>query len=94
MRGVPRDVFELAHYINQPQLPEFIQRFLYDRLNPNAEVYGAHVPLDSCPEFSSSVYVHSSARATFYTPGDLCGVGGMHQERIHSVKSWYGGLAR
>ncbi|KAF8223510.1 hypothetical protein L208DRAFT_1316457 [Tricholoma matsutake] len=92
--GVPHDVFELANYINQPQLPEFIRRFLYDRLNPNAEVDGAHVPLGSCPEFSSSVYVHSSARATFYAPSDLCGVGGMHQERIRSVKSWYGGPAR
>ncbi|KAF8221907.1 hypothetical protein L208DRAFT_1527575, partial [Tricholoma matsutake] len=75
-------------------LPELIQRFLYDQLNPNAKVDGVHVPLDSCPEFSGPVYMHSSAHATFYAPSDLCGVGGMHREQIRSVKSWYRGPAR
>ncbi|GBE87611.1 hypothetical protein SCP_1102880 [Sparassis crispa] len=31
----PRGFAELAHQINQPELPELIRRFLYDQLNPN-----------------------------------------------------------
>ncbi|KAF8236728.1 hypothetical protein L208DRAFT_1523843, partial [Tricholoma matsutake] len=94
LRGVPHDVFELAHHIHQPQLPELIQRFLYDQLNPNAEIDGAHVALDACPKFLGPVYMHLSACATFYALSDLCGVGGMHCERICSVKSWYRGPTR
>ncbi|KAF8261183.1 hypothetical protein EI94DRAFT_1608121, partial [Lactarius quietus] len=33
--------------------------------------------------------VHHSALTTFFVPSDLCGVGGMHQERIRSTPSWY-----
>ena len=31
------------------------------------------------------------AVATFYAPSDLCGVGGMHHQRIHACSSWRNG---
>ncbi|KAH9045906.1 hypothetical protein EDB83DRAFT_2507473 [Lactarius deliciosus] len=34
--------------------------------------------------------MHHSALATFFAPSDLCGTGGMRQERIRSTSSWYG----
>ena len=33
--------------------------------------------------------MHHSALATFFAPSDLCGAGGMRQERIRSTPSWY-----
>ena len=38
--------------------------------------------------------MHNSARATFFAPSDMSGLGGMRHEHIRSVKSWRGGAAR
>lgn len=38
--------------------------------------------------------MYNSARATFYAPSDLSGIGGMHHERIRATRSWYGGSPR
>ncbi|KAJ6622831.1 hypothetical protein B0H10DRAFT_1944422 [Mycena sp. CBHHK59/15] len=40
VRRVPRDVHELALYMEQPCLHELIHRFLFDQLNPNAPIPG------------------------------------------------------
>ncbi|KAK7040508.1 hypothetical protein R3P38DRAFT_2894781 [Favolaschia claudopus] len=94
VRRVPRDVDALGLYMGQPRLCELIRRFLYDQLHPNANISGARVSLDRCPGFSERVFLYSSARATFYAPSDISGVGGMRFERIRATKSWYRGPAR
>ncbi|KAF7336374.1 hypothetical protein MVEN_02186000 [Mycena venus] len=90
----PCDVHELALYMDQPRLHELIRRFLFDQLNPDAPLPGAKIQLDQCPAFAECVYLHNSARAVFYAPSDVSGVGGMHHERIRATKSWYCGPAR
>ncbi|KAK7001854.1 hypothetical protein R3P38DRAFT_3216203 [Favolaschia claudopus] len=94
VRKVPRDVHHLAVHIGQPRLQELIQRFLYDQLNPDARVPGAEAPMADCPEFEECVFMYSSARAVFYAPSDVCGVGGMHHERIRATTLWYRGPPR
>ncbi|KAJ7196663.1 hypothetical protein GGX14DRAFT_375923 [Mycena pura] len=94
VRKVPRDVHELARYMDQPLLHELIRRFLYDVQNPGADIPGSHVDPAHCPPFASKVYMYSSARAIFHAPSDISGVGGMRFERIRATKSWYGGAPR
>ncbi|KAJ7750937.1 hypothetical protein DFH07DRAFT_869023 [Mycena maculata] len=94
IRRVPRDVHELALYMEQPRLHELIRRFLFDQLNPNAPTPGGQIPLAQCPEFSERIFLYHSARAVFYAPSDVSGVGGMHHERIRATKSWYRGPPR
>ncbi|KAJ7206355.1 hypothetical protein GGX14DRAFT_367465 [Mycena pura] len=95
VRKVPRDVHQLAKYIQQPRLHELIRRFLFMQLNPAvSESASSCVHLSECPEFSERVFIYNSARAVFYAPSDVCGIGGMHHERIRAVKSWYRGPPR
>ncbi|KAF8170468.1 hypothetical protein K438DRAFT_1853988 [Mycena galopus ATCC 62051] len=95
VRRVPRDVHLLADYVEQPRLCELIRRFLFDQLNPDAPLPGARIPLELCPEFTTErIYIFNSARAVFYAPSDISGVGGMHHERIRASKSWYRGPPR
>ncbi|KAJ7813455.1 hypothetical protein B0H14DRAFT_3112118 [Mycena olivaceomarginata] len=94
VRKVPRDVHQLAVYLGQPRLHELIRRFLYDQFNPGAPIPGGRVPISDCPEFSERVFIYNSARAVFHAPSDVCGVGGMHHERIRATKSWYRGPPR
>ncbi|KAJ7687658.1 hypothetical protein B0H17DRAFT_1069770 [Mycena rosella] len=95
VRKVPRNVHELAEYLEQPRLCELIRRFLFDQLNPASPVPGGRAALDRCPEFSTErVFIFNSARAVFYAPSDMSGVGGMHHERIRATKSWYRGPPR
>ncbi|KAF7329470.1 hypothetical protein MKEN_00209400 [Mycena kentingensis (nom. inval.)] len=94
VRKVPRDVHQLAKYVHQPRLYELIRRFLFAQLNPDrADEYG-YVPIAECPDFSERVYIFNSARAVYYALSDVCGVGGMHHERIRAMKSWYRGPPR
>ncbi|KAJ6565156.1 hypothetical protein DFH09DRAFT_1474524 [Mycena vulgaris] len=90
VRKVPRDVHQLAVYAGQPRLHELIRRFLFEQLYPLADA----VPLEQYPQFSERVFIYNSARAVFYAPSDVCGIGGMHHERIRAVKSWYRGPPR
>ncbi|KAE9399341.1 hypothetical protein BT96DRAFT_965641 [Gymnopus androsaceus JB14] len=96
--GVPRSLATLAEYVEQPTLPILIRQFLFNQNNPDAPVgmRGCDVPLDSCPELPNTqrIFLHHSARATFFAPSDMSGLGGMRHERICSVKSWPGGPAR
>ena len=66
----------------------------YDQLYPNAEVPGNQVELNLCPQFGSNLKVYNSATATYYTPGDQSGVGGVHCDIIHCTLSWQGEPAR
>ncbi|KAI0054850.1 hypothetical protein BV25DRAFT_1873266 [Artomyces pyxidatus] len=94
VRGLPSDVEELADVVGHPRLPELIRRFLFEQVNPGQDVSGMDVPLEDCPEFSGRVSIFPSAVATYYAPSDMCGVGGMHRERIRSVQSWRRGPPR
>ncbi|KAI0251372.1 hypothetical protein BJV78DRAFT_1316789 [Lactifluus subvellereus] len=92
----PRMIDQLAAYLGQPRLVEYIRRFLYDQSHPNAEICGMDVLLDLCPEISSQlrVNVFHSATSTYYAPSDLSGTGGMHRERIRATPCWKGGPGR
>ncbi|KAJ7511398.1 hypothetical protein B0H11DRAFT_1789547, partial [Mycena galericulata] len=80
--------------MGKPRLHELIRRFLFDQLNPNAPTPGARIALAQCPDFAERIFLYHSARAVFYAPSDVSGVGGMHHERIRATKSWYRGPAR
>jgi hypothetical protein len=94
VRGYPTSVGALATHIGQPRFTELLRRFLYDQLNPNAAISGNDVPLEQCPNFSGRIYVFHSAVARFFAPSDLCGAGGMYQERIRCNPGWRGEYAR
>ena len=94
VRKVPIDIYQFAKHVHQGRLPELTRRYLYDVLNPNAVIPGSQAPLDTLPFVDGPLRLYNSARAVYYAPSDLSGVGGMHQERIRAVRSWYGGPAR
>ncbi len=39
-------------------------------------------------EFTGKVYLYSSAVATYFSPSDVSGIGGMLRERIRSMNKW------
>lgn len=84
----PRYVQDLAVSIQEPSLPLALREFLFLFDNPDS-ISTSHT-LSDLPQFHGRVHVHESAVATFFAPSDLCGAGGMHQERIRSTSSWYG----
>jgi hypothetical protein len=87
---------QLATYLGQPRLVEYIRRFMYDQFHPNAETCGMDVQLNLCPEVSTQlcIKVFHSATSTYYAPSDLSGIGGMHREWICAVPRWKGGPSR
>lgn len=38
--------------------------------------------------------MHLSARAVYYAPSDLCGIKGLHSERLRATPSWHHGAGR
>ncbi|KAF8886311.1 hypothetical protein BD779DRAFT_1611774 [Infundibulicybe gibba] len=94
VRAYPRNATLLGEKIGQPDLEDYIRRFLFDRKNPGAPIPGSHIELDECPEFNGRVFLYPSAIATFYAPSDISGINGMYRERIHATQSWRHGPAR
>jgi hypothetical protein len=92
----PKTLGLLTLYVAEPRLPEYIQRFLYDQLYPDADLCGMDVPLEACPIVSLSlgIKVFHSASATYHAPSDLSGIGGMHREWIRATPSWNNGPGR
>ncbi len=90
-----RRLEQLVVELEQPDLGTHLRRYLYDHLYPELEP-AVDVPLDVCPEISlrTRLSLYRSARAVFYAPSEAAGVGGMHQEYIRCVPSWYGGPGR
>ena len=86
----PRDILDLAKFIQQPGLPLALQQFIFDVDNPDLAGMPSPASLPDLPQFQARIHVHHSALATFFAPSDLCGAGGMRQERIRSTPSWYG----
>jgi hypothetical protein len=89
-RGYPNSIEALAVHIKQPQFPELLRCFLYNQLNPGADISPDDIPLHRCPVFNGQISVYHSAVARFFAPSDLCGAGGMYQERIRSNPNWHG----
>ncbi|KZP34143.1 hypothetical protein FIBSPDRAFT_906343 [Athelia psychrophila] len=92
--GYPRRIVQLAAHISQPAFPDLLRRFLYDQLNPGAEIAGADIAISDCPMFAGKVCVYPSAGVTFYAPSDPSSLSGLRRERIRSVRSWRRGPAR
>ncbi|TBU40371.1 hypothetical protein BD309DRAFT_993112 [Dichomitus squalens] len=89
-------IYILAETLHIPRLHEYMRRFLYDQLEPNAPVAGDIVNIEQCPEISplTSISVYRHAKATFYAPSELAGPNGMHREIIRCNPRWYGDKAR
>ena len=74
--------------IEQPNFPHLIQKFIYNQQHPN------NIPnADILPTFYGKITIYTFVIATFYAPSDISGVGRMHHEHIHAVKSWRKGPA-
>ena len=82
---------ELATDINQHDLLLLIKKFLYSQTHQPME---GQVPEASLPPFDDEITIYPSAVATFYSPSDISGVGGMRRERIRAIKSWRKGPPR
>ncbi|KAI6138059.1 hypothetical protein BKA82DRAFT_167053, partial [Pisolithus tinctorius] len=65
--------------------------FLYDQLNPHADIPGDHAQLDACSPFQGKVCVFNSAVVTYFAPSDQSGIKGMHRKIICVRPSWHGG---
>jgi hypothetical protein len=87
-RGYPAQLYHLADRINQPNLQGLIRRFLFDQLHPDSPISSEFIALSACPDFNGKATVFHSALATFYSPSDQSGIGGMHRQRIRSTPSW------
>ena len=80
---------DLAAKIDQHDLILLIKRFLYRQSHDShLELPPSQVPEASLPSFEDKITIYPSAVATFYSPSDISGVGGMHSECIRAVKSW------
>lgn len=76
-----------------------IRQFLQGQLHPDSEtqsLISADSVLNALPDFrdSEKISVYNSATATFYSPSDLSGIGGMRRECIRAVQSWRKGPSR
>lgn len=89
-RGYLHDVEGFVQHINQPCLPDILQHFLWNQLNPDLPRSPHEISVDECPCFEGHINVYHSAIAHFYAPSDLCGTGGMYHEWIQSTLMWCG----
>ena len=78
--GYSSQLHALAAYIKQPKFPLVFTQFLYKYRHPDEQI--APSTIKECPAFDGVIKVHHSAIATFYTPSDLSGPGGLRCERI------------
>lgn len=84
----PSHLTELAAFIHKPGFPHALRTFIHEQNHPNS---GHQTQRDD--SFNGPIRVFHTAKAEFYAPSDLCGVGGMHREVIHSNPN-YGGSPR
>lgn len=85
--GYPNTFERLGLHVGH-NLVDLTRRFLYDQLNPLAEISGEHVNLSNCPIPHGNTSVYHSAIATYFAPSDLSGINGMHRERIRANPIW------
>ena len=77
----------MATYINKPELPNLIQKFLhYQQLNdPNAS--DSDVSISTLPTFTKKLSMHSSASSVYFAPSDPCCYGLLNLKAQH-VQRW------
>ena len=94
-----RSAHALAVELGQPDFVLLIRQFLHGQLHPDSEAQSL-ISDDSTPNIlpdfrgSEKISVHNSATATFYSPSDLSGIGGMRRECIQAAQSWHKGPPR
>ncbi|KAI0081502.1 hypothetical protein K474DRAFT_1682054 [Panus rudis PR-1116 ss-1] len=95
-QGYPRYLEDLIDALDEPRLGEHIARFLFQNIYPNDPRLASDIPMHELPAVPNRlrVRIYHSAVSTFYAPSDLCGVNGMHRERIHAVPRWRNGAGR
>ncbi|KAG1873111.1 hypothetical protein F4604DRAFT_1880985 [Suillus subluteus] len=70
-------------------------QFLHDQLRHSDSNSEASADLSSAlPELYEKITLYTSAVATFFTPSDISGIGGMHYERVHAMDTWRNGPGR
>jgi hypothetical protein len=82
----------IAVEIEQPDLPNLIQQFIYKE--QHSDDVSDDSSVSALPTFYGKINVYPSAVATFHAPSDISGIGGMRRERIRAVKSWRKGPGR
>jgi hypothetical protein len=90
-------ITNIAAYINQPNLPDVIRRYLYHQLadsDINSNASDSDVTLADLPPFTKFVSLHSSASSIFFAPSDPSGIHGMRKEQIRSTFDRRGGGSR
>ncbi|EGO29746.1 hypothetical protein SERLADRAFT_405629 [Serpula lacrymans var. lacrymans S7.9] len=82
-----------CHQINQPDLPNLIQQFLFDQIHlDDVNASSSHdIPFSLCPYFDGQVSVFHSATAYYYAPCDPSGINCMRGKILRAVPSWRGG---
>ncbi|KAM6490793.1 hypothetical protein JOM56_013756 [Amanita muscaria] len=78
---------EVGEILGIADLVHLIQGFLQEQQTAS---WPSSAPMPD--DFSISMY--PSAKATFYAPSDISGIGGMRKERIRAVQKWRKGPAR
>ncbi|EGO03817.1 hypothetical protein SERLA73DRAFT_69647 [Serpula lacrymans var. lacrymans S7.3] len=91
--GYARHTAQLGHQINQPDLPNLIQQFLFDQIHlDDVNASSSHdIPFSLCPYFDGQVSVFHSATAYYYAPCDPSGINCMRGKILRAVPSWRGG---
>ncbi|KAI1786865.1 hypothetical protein LXA43DRAFT_897215 [Ganoderma leucocontextum] len=86
-----QDAQDLAPELAQPQLHEYVTRFVFQQLYPDLPI-PADLDDDGMPPVPRRLKlgVHSCASAIFYAPTEISGPGGMHREIIRATPSWHG----
>ena len=90
----PRKAGALALQINQPDLPNYIRRFLYSQRNPDDPFPALDQDISLSTIFDDKISVFHSAFATYYAPSDPSGVHGMLKQCIRSTPNWRQGPPR
>ncbi|KAG1876353.1 hypothetical protein F4604DRAFT_1880643 [Suillus subluteus] len=79
----------LADQIGEPNLMTHIQQFLHDQLRHSDSKSEASADSSSAlPELHEKITLYTSAVATFFTPSDISGIGGMRYEHIRAMDTW------
>ena len=81
-------------WLHIPSLPSLISHFLYEQYHPDLTVPVEEIPLEKCPKYTGQIYLYPSTVATYHTPSDKSGLGGLFCECIQAVHLWRGGPAR
>jgi len=82
--GYPDD---LTTKLIQPDFVYHIQWFLHAQEHPHFDLWASQAATD-LPHLDEKITVYPSAVATFFSPSDISGIGGMCCDHIHAVESW------